>query len=232
MGLLFWAISLLVFQGIPFPGPGTAHSVGSAATISGVGAADLGTNAGSTNSLTVAYTVGGGTNRYLVVPVEGDVSATGADDSTGCTYNGTSMALIGKSVATTGNRFQYVYGLVAPTSGTHDVVCSFTSTHYILMGARDYAGVKQSGQPDAVVTATKAAGTPADFTQALVMNQSPNQSFAGTGSTKIVDDTGFGTWAYFDSAGPITPAGSYSMSVNNMGSAFTSSVIMFSLAPL
>jgi hypothetical protein len=114
------------------------------ASISWVGAADLGNNGGTGTSYTQSYTVGTGSNRFLVVAFLGDVIG-GADDITGVTYAGAAMTLLMKYTAGAAgnNRFQYVYGLANPASGANNVVISYASVHYILALAANYAGVAQ-----------------------------------------------------------------------------------------
>lgn len=193
-------------------------SVGAPA-IAFVGAADGGNNGGSTASLTFSYTVGSGANRLLSVCVTGD---TTVDDVTGATYNGVSMSLIAKIQATAGTRWSYSFYLLAPASGAHNVVISAGSSHFLLAGAADYSGVNASGQPDA--TATNSINIPASSMSTSVTTVANNDwailcengfssgpPTAGAGSTVRAVDAAFGTWGIFDSNGPITPAGSYSM---------------------
>jgi len=116
---------------------------GGGGAIAFVGAADLG-NATAT-SLTHAYTAGSGTNELLVVSVIGDVPG-GSDDCSGgghgVTYNGVSMTLRQKNVAGSGSaRFIYLFELLAPASGSHNVVVTCGSSHFIGAVAADYSGV-------------------------------------------------------------------------------------------
>src|SRR5688572_21923212 len=58
------------------------------------------------------FTVGSGSNRALVV---GIVQANGTVDApSGVTFNGVAMTLIGGTTP-------YIYGLVNPASGAHDI---------------------------------------------------------------------------------------------------------------
>ena len=115
-------------------------------------AADGGNNGGSTTSLTYSYTVGTNSNRILLVNVVGDVSA---DDISSVSYAGASMSLITK-VQTPGDRWHYLYYLLAPASGTHNVVVTAASSHYLISEAASWYNVSQSGQPLAYSTNTAA----------------------------------------------------------------------------
>lgn len=192
--------------------------------ISFVAAADIGNNGGTTNSLSANYSCGSGLNRLLVVCINGDKTV---DDVTGVTYAGTSMTFAVKNLAAGMDRHQYIYFLLSPASGTNSVVISCTSTHYLLAGAADYSGVAQSGQPDATTTnvagsssntsLTTSITTIADNSWAILMetdydlNSDNLPPVASTGDTRRAFDGPFGGWGMFDSNGPVTPAGSYSL---------------------
>lgn len=195
-----------------------------------VAAADLGNNSGSTNSLTASYTVGSGSNRLLVVQVLGDVAA-GADDITGVTYNGVSMTLAAKQVAT-GDRNEYQYYLIGPASGANNVVVSCTGTHYLLVGAADYTGVSATGQPDVVNHNSGADPTSISITTVTDNDWAVLTTGRGSGATNLtqraVDGT-FGVWKLFDTNGVITPAGSFSSSVSDAG--FTLNNVLAGYAP-
>lgn len=100
----------------------------------------------TTNTFTAAYAVGASAN-YLIVAVLGDATS---DLVTGVTYNGTSMSQLSKLNTTIG--WIYVYGLAAPTTGSHNVVVS-ASANCTNLGflASSYSGVTSS-EPDASTT--------------------------------------------------------------------------------
>lgn len=205
---------------------------------------DLGWNSGSTSTYTASYTVGSGSNRLLVCTSTGEDFG---DEQHTATYNGVSMTLAVKFQRDTGIRWQYVFYLVNPASGANNVVITALASSVILLGCADYDGAKQSGQPDASdtvsVTATtgnitKALTTVANNSWVILATEGYNSNtapLAGTGSTRRSFDATLGTWGLFDSNGPVTPAGSYSMSANYSGN--TSSVgmdgiiVSFSPAP-
>ena len=197
---------------------------------------DGGNNGGSTTSLTYSYTVGSGSNRLLVVNVVGDTSA---DDITSVTYNGASMTLLGKVQAPSNNR-QYMYYLLNPASGAHNIVVTAGSSHYLISEAASWSDVNQSGQPDAVTTNTAPAASTSITTSlttaasgSLVLQGiwSFDRPAAGVGATPIVIDAAIdGAGIFVSSGSPVSPAGNVSMTTVSDGSSSTG-VIMASFAP-
>ncbi|HEY1904131.1 MAG TPA: IPT/TIG domain-containing protein, partial [Terracidiphilus sp.] len=199
-------------------------------------AADGGNNGGTTTSLTYSYTVGTGANRLLVVNLVGDTSA---DDISSVTYAGVAMTLLAKTQAPSNNR-QYLYYLLNPASGANNLVVTAGSAHYLISQAASWYNVKQSAQPDAIVTSTSAAGTTsltASLTTvangALVIQGlwAYGHLAAGAGSIPIVTDAALGgAGIVAGSASPVSPAGNVTMSTISDGSQ-SDSVIMASFAP-
>lgn len=187
------------------------------ANIAFVGAADGG-NVTAT-SLTFNYTVGAGSN-LLVVPLIGDF-ASGVDDISGVTYNGAALTLAAKrNPAEANQRWTYLYYKLGPSTGTHSLVITAGSSHFLAAGAADYSGVAAldttttNGTPTTVTTLTTSITTVANnswvilCTEGFSSNAAPT---AGTGSTRRAFEGSFGAWGLFDSNSAITPAGSYSM---------------------
>ena len=95
-------------------------------------------------SLTISHTVGSGSNRYLLVAVictnSTDYLAAGS-----CTYGGVSM---GSPVVTkdagASNTYTYVWGMVAPASGTANVVITPSSSAYLDCLVMSFTGVDQA----------------------------------------------------------------------------------------
>lgn len=198
-------------------------------------ALDAATDGGLVNpgtSLTFSHTTSG-SNRILFVAAFGPST----DILTGATYNGVSMTLIDKT-AVGGDLYIYLWYLIAPATGANNVVISASGSAQIQGGAISYTGAKQTGQPDASNKSnTDTTGTPtisvttvADNSWAvLALRPSVGGTpTAGAGSTMRVAPTdGF---AMADSNAAITPAGSYSMTINVTGSAGNAMVIA-SFAP-
>lgn len=227
-----------LFLGLALFAALTLFSYGASAAIAFVAAADLGNNGGGSNSLTAAYTVGGGSDRFLWVQVTGD-SAGGSDDITGVTYNSVAMTFAVKQVAGSGqDRNVYLYYLANPASGAHNVVVSCTNTHYLLVGAADYTGVNATGQPDGTnagmvlgsASPTITVTTTVNNDWAVAVNQGPH-STAGTGTTSRTVDAAFDIWHLYDSGAAITPAQSYSMTIAYNGAA-TSAIIAAGFQPV
>lgn len=234
--------SSMLAQGGMQPGPGTPRSA--SAGIAFDAATDGGNNGGSTSTQSFSHTCSG-SNRILFVGIVGDV-IPGADDVSSVTYNGVGMTLVDKYTSATSNaRFTYLYMLVAPTTGSNTVAITFATTHFIFGGAVSYTGAKQTGQPDASAKSNAGSNvsswatsvtTVANNSWAVLMENgydANNAPAAGAGSTRRTFDPAFGGWGLFDSNGPKTPAGLYSMTTTYPGSptAYITHV-MASIAPL
>lgn len=185
----------------------------------------------SATSLTFAHTCTG-SNRILLV---GTMVRT--TTISGVTYAGVSMTAIGSRELVTGADYIQWFYLIAPSTGANNVVISLNASNVILGGAVSYTGVKQSGQPDAVInnavtteaTSTTTLTTIANncWTVMLTRANDDGNSSAGTGTTRRAN-----TAAYiqlYDSNRPITTAGSTSL-VNTQVSQPTATQ-MVSLAP-
>ena len=220
LAALLCALALPAWAQIGLTGAGGFKPTAAGATnIAFNSAADLGNNGGSGN-FSASYTSGSGSHRLLVACIAGDDS-TGTDSITGVTYNSVAMTL-GAKKQVTGARWTYVYYLLNPASGANTLAITQTGGNFLVVGAADYTGVKQSGQPDATATndtggshatsLTTSVTTVADKSWAIMCDQGPDkQATAGTGATRRAVDAAFADWAIFDSNGAITPAGSYSM---------------------
>jgi len=168
---------------------------------------------GSTSALTFNHTIGAnGTNRIVFVGGTIDGSKT----ITGATYGGTSMTLIDSQPSSTTT--DYLFYLLNPPTGTSSVVLTGSGTAFIYGGAVSYSGVKQSGQPDNKAKTSTTSGT--SLTNSLTtvadncwtvmsFGNAASGVTAGTGETSRLSSNG--QFMMADSAGPISPAGSYSM---------------------
>jgi hypothetical protein len=128
--------------------------------------------------------------------------------------------------ATTGShgwaaRFSYIYYLLNPASGSHNVVINCTNNHYLIAVAADYTGVQQSGQAQG--TGTNISSTSADVTSLTtnltvgasycwVMSQAYPGTDSGTNATVRLRGGAFAIPTYYDSNGPL-PAGSTDISI-------------------
>ena len=93
--------------------------------------------AGAT-SLTWSHTVSAGSNVALFVGISIEA---GSGASTGVTYGGTAMTLVGRS---TGSHVVEIWKLVAPTAGTANIVATFNGTVQVVGGGAAFNGVDQT----------------------------------------------------------------------------------------
>ena len=105
---------------------------------------------GSGTSLTVAHTCAGSERILLVYVFSGYFGGGSGDRVTGVTYNGVAMTLIKKvNHGTGGNEENYLFYLLNPASGNHNIVVSASvSLDVSRLVATSYKNVLQSGQPD------------------------------------------------------------------------------------
>lgn len=190
------------------------------------------------NSKTVSH-VCSGADRILIVGVSNyDAGSGGNDKVTGVTYNGVAMTLITKTQGDGADSWNYLYALVAPDTGTHNIVVSTSTTQdEINVVAASYNGAKQTGQPDAYVinnqTSSVTSITPTLTTLtnncwlvSLFVNGYGGAITAGTGTTLRVTATQ--ARKLMDSNGSVGNAGSYSL--NATQSSAPACAIMCSIA--
>lgn len=213
-----------------------------AAAIAFDAAADLGNNSGS-GTFTNAYTVGSGSNRYLIIAFLGD---TASDDITGVTYNGVSATLLTKNTNLDSARFVYVYGLANPASGSNTLSITSTNSHYIIVTAESFSGVAQTGQPDssgiASTTATGFTGVAVSTTVVAAnswvvgvfgvrFTSGGGGNNTASGLTVRVNNAQFNDIALFDSNGAVS-TGSFSSAMSqDAGSSSGFDGILVSLSP-
>ncbi len=185
-------------------------------------------------SITWAHTCSG-INRILFVTAFGNI---GTDVITGATYGGVAMSLVNKIQCPT-DRWVYLFSLINPLTGANNVVVSASGSIAIAGQSASYTGVKQTGQPDAnntgtavkpatSITVSVTTGANNDWTVFGGKNDVLGAMTAGTGSTVRQAANGLGL---FDSNGAITPAGSYSMTVNTGATPADFGMVIASFAP-
>lgn len=170
-----------------------------------------------TTNLTYAFNAdpgGTGTNKMLFVGV------TAALVTPTVTYNGTSMTLLASVVYNFGVQEGYLYGLVAPASGSNNVSITVGTATAIVSTAVSYTGVKQIITPDASTTssgsgatsgATLTLTTVADNCWTIMYVRGAGGSVIAAGSGTTLRNSGTTTNNFLDSNGPITPPGSTSL---------------------
>lgn len=177
----------------------------------------------SGTTVTVSHTCTG-SNLILFAAVE-SASVGNTVTTSGVTYNGVAMTIVGSSVnAGTDNRRYDLWYLLAPATGAHDIVVTYSGTPAQgAVAAASYTGAKQSGVPDAtdsfvgsaVTHATKAITTVADNCWLVAVGGECNGVYASVdaGTTLRVGSTNKYS-ILLDSNGAKTPAGSYALGYN------------------
>jgi len=201
-------------------------------------ATDGSNNGGSGSSHTVSFNNVAG--NLIVAAVAGDSSV---DNITGCTWNGVAMTQLAKltNAQTSNGRYNHYFYILSAATGTHNIVASAGSSHFIGICAASYSGVDTTGQPDASTTNTGSSA--ADLTTSLTTiadncwailaefsyagGAAPG---AGAGTVRRAKDPADGGFGIFDNNGPKTPAGSVSL---NTTQSFTVAIghIMASFKP-
>lgn len=111
---------------------------------------------------TFSFTTGTGPNRDMVIAFACQ-SATGVS----ATYNGVASTAIGNA-GTSGNT-QWVMNVVAPASGTHNVVITYSSCTDPAAVIATYVGVNQTTPVEAMSTGTFVSTTPTESIQPLTV---------------------------------------------------------------
>ena len=200
---------------------------------------DSSVDGGSTTGSSMTFAFNNVAGDYLFVGVVGD---TALDDVTGVTYNGVSLTQVGSSIIAA-SRYSYLFSLASPATGSHNVVISAGSSHFLIGAAASWSGTNlgaldahNSGvSSGAVSTYTTSITTVADNCWAVFISFGFNNDLsppaAGTGLTRRAYDVGLGAWGFFDSGGVITPAGSFSGTTTRGFASYTEGHIMASIAP-
>lgn len=188
--------------------------------------------ASSETSVSWSHTVTG-SNPYLSVSC---YINQGSNDTTSATYNGVAMTKIHDF--TTSTRRVWTYGLMGPATGANTLVMNVNSVSEITCQAISYAGVSQTGQPEASTTNTTASSN--SFTTSLTTisdnawiigyDRASLLPSAGTGVTARDNTTIYNT-IIGDSGADITPAGSYDMTFTS-AVATLHAVSMVAIAPV
>jgi len=125
------------------------------------------------------------------------------------------MTLVAK-VQTPGDRWHYLYYLLAPASGANNVVITAASSHYLISEASSWYNIAQSGQPGPFSTNTSptnasvlASSLAASSNTAIVAESmwAPMQILPSYGSSEVTVDSAFQSLGMFSSVpSPVTQA--------------------------
>lgn len=181
---------------------------------------------------TFSHTCTGSDRILFVTCMHG--SGTG-DHVTGITYNGVAMTRISRS--TSSNEACYLYYLIAPDTGAHDIVVSLDTATTCRATSASYTGALQSGVPDASGTNTTETGTTLSKAITTILDNCwlvYGVSLAD-GSAATATDSGSvrqqeSENCIGDSNGAKTPAGSYSGGIT-WGSSGDACMVIASFAP-
>jgi hypothetical protein len=156
-------------------------------------------NTGTPVIVTYSHTCGTGSNRYLVVGVLILVTDGGVGtDGTTATYNGTSMTKIASRHRDTNDVDKWVlmFGLVNPSSGTHDVVITGDSNVIVIDAtSMSFSGVHQSDSLGTPATSQGDAGSNASVvvtsaTDEVVVDATETQATSQHAGTVTATGTG------------------------------------------
>jgi len=123
--------------------------------------ASSGTTASDTaSSITVSHATGSGSNRLMLVGIS--YNNDDYETVTGVTYNGTALSQVG-TVNNSDDARVCIYSLVAPDSGTHNVIINFSDAlnDGAIAGVVTFTGVDQSTPLGTFVSSTGDNSTPA-----------------------------------------------------------------------
>lgn len=136
------------------------------------------------SSLTISMTVGSGANRALVVFAT-CLNSTDFLASATVTWNGTSMGSPVVSTSTGTQNATYAWVLVAPASGTHNVVITPSGSAYINAEVASFTNVNQSSPVSTSYGSTFNTTTPYSHTITVAAGEMAVDQFysRATGST-------------------------------------------------
>lgn len=151
---------------------------------------------------------------------------------TGVTYNGVGMTELGTTTTQSNFSGIYLFGLANPATGSNTVSISFTGSPLLILAcASSYSGANSVGTAVTNrVTATSittTVTTVADNSWTILgCGSDSHATTAGTGSFLRQQDATYQAITLYDSNAAITPAGSYSMVVNDAISDFLATVMV------
>jgi hypothetical protein len=169
----------------------------------------------SSSSVTYSHTVTSSDNTILLV----GISDNNVDNISSATYDGMNLTLITKH--NSGSSWLWLYGMLNPPTGTHNISVTLGSAQDLRVVSASYSGVAQTLTLDSLGD-TQNASTASSLTSnttsvangawMFVVGGYQRVPSAGTNSTQrvLIDNS----LAFYDSNDSIFPAGSYSMTYN------------------
>lgn len=178
---------------------------------------DITTTTGT--SLTYSHTTSG-SDRGLVVM---SISGGSAINTNSVTYNSVSMTDCGSNISDESSRKYYLWTLIAPATGSNNVVVTMASSTFIRSTAASYTGVNQTTLVDGVNTGSSLTGTTPSINVtstvadtwgvAAIRNDSGNIS----SGTNLSPRGAANSIAYADSNGSLGTAGTETLGVTTVG---------------
>jgi hypothetical protein len=200
-------------------------------------------NVGSVSSQTFSFTPSAGSNSLIMVGV--DTIDNNGYLVSGITYNSHAMTQIyNYALGSPYNRTIALFGYLNGTAdgNAHNVVVTMAGT--VSTGidtiAASYLGVSQTGFPDnmqkvsstSLGTFTATMTTTANNAWLIGFGASGYGNAAGTNTTqRIYNSAGFDPEGWYDSNGPQTPPGSYSIQMTTPGHTYYGDFVAVSVAP-
>lgn len=182
----------------------------------------------TSTTTTTSFIVGSNSNRVLIVTI--NTNTSGATCS-GITYNGVAMTLV-DSISQGSNGFLYSFILIAPATGTHNLVATVSAgTPQIAIWS--FYNAAQTSQPEAHASAETSSGTTSSLNTvargALVVSAfGTTSTISGNGAYNDLQNTA-GGMAGGDSGQVFTAGTSITVSITNSASAVA--VVQLSIAP-
>lgn len=146
---------------------------------------------GQSGTVTLSHTCTG-SNLMLWVTVYLNGGGTG-DNVTGITYAGTSMTRTANGYVNGASTSQFLYYLIAPSTGANNIVVSLSGTHGCGIVSASYTGAKQSGQPDSSNSGSDLNTGANQVTVATTVVASNCWLVGGDGNDSIAPSAGTGT---------------------------------------
>ncbi|MEK7799908.1 MAG: hypothetical protein AAB297_08780, partial [Acidobacteriota bacterium] len=138
------------------------------------------------DTLTWAHTVGAGLNRALYV----GVSIRNASAVTSVTYGGTPLTLVGSQWEATGKNNTEIWRMIAPPTGTANIVVTLPQSRRFIAGAVSFFNVNQTTPNDPFVGAEGTSTTPAITVASLLNDVVLDVATANGDSNSLVQDPG------------------------------------------
>lgn len=169
-----------------------------------------------------------GSDLALVV----EVATNELESISSITYNGVALTQIDTEPTASGQVFLWL--LIGPDTGAHDIVVTRTGVGTWNSSAASYTGVKQTGQPDNFGSANGSSPKTSSLTPIAdncwmvlgAVNDSGADVTASTGATRRAFNSNNMSGGIFDNNAAITPPGANSMTTTaasgNIGHAYLS----------